>query len=105
MRAAIGILSLTAALAEFGQTQTATIAGAITNSEDGGNIAGATIEVKNIETGLVYQSASTNQGTFEIGGLPPAIYQVTISAPRFRRDVHSHIELAASQVFHQDVRL
>ena len=41
MRASTGILFLTAALAGFGQTQTATIAGAITNSEDGGNIAGA----------------------------------------------------------------
>jgi hypothetical protein len=105
MRASTGILFLTAALAGFGQTQTATIAGAITNSEDGGSVVGAAIEVKNSDTGVVYQSVSTNKGSYEIAGLPPATYQMTITAPRFKGYVHLHIELAASQVFHEDVKL
>ena len=54
MRASMGILFLTAALAGFGQTQTATITVKVTNSEDGGNIGGAAIEVKNSDTGVVY---------------------------------------------------
>ena len=105
MRATLGILFLTAALTAFGQTQTATIAGTITNAQGGGNLAGAAIEVKNIETGVAYQSASTNKGSYEIGGLPPATYQMTITAPRFKRYVRLHIGLAASQVFREEVEL
>jgi carboxypeptidase family protein len=105
MRAAIGILFLTAALAGFGQTQTATITVTITNSEDGGNVAGAAIEVKNSDTGIVYQSPSDKEGRYEIANLPPATYQMTITVLRFKRYVRLNIKLSASQVFHEDVKL
>jgi hypothetical protein len=93
------------AQAVLAQSQTATVRGTITTSEDGGPVAGALIEVRNSGNGDAYKATSSVSGSYEVAGLPPATYKILIRAPKLIPYSHVGVELSASQVLVEDAEL
>jgi len=53
----------------------------------GGSIAGATVSVKNEETGIEATTVTNSEGVFEVQALSPGAYSVNIEATGFKRSV------------------
>jgi hypothetical protein len=59
----------------------------------GASVPEAQVEVKKLETGVVYPGKTNSAGFYAIPGLPPGIYRVTIEKVGFKTDVKSGIVL------------
>jgi hypothetical protein len=82
------VLSL--AVAAQAQTFRGTILGTVTDSS-GLAVAGTTVTVKNIETGLVRTSQTSADGSYTVTELPIGTYTVTISQSGFQTSVTSDV--------------
>jgi hypothetical protein len=54
-------------------------------------VAGASVEARNVNTGLVVTAKTQNDGSYNIVDLPIGTYEVTITKEGFKKDVHSQI--------------
>jgi hypothetical protein len=54
-------------------------------------VVGASIEARNVNTGLVVTAKTQKDGSFNIVDLPIGTYEVTITKEGFKKDVHSQI--------------
>ncbi len=88
----------------FGQAGTGTITGTITDPA-GAVVAGATVEVKNTETGTTVQTVSTNTGAYTVLNLQPGPYSVTVTVAGFKKYTRTGLSLAAAQVLGIDAAL
>jgi len=95
---------LLAVPAAFGQAGTGTITGTVIDPA-GAVIAGATIEVKNSQTGVVYPGVSTNTGNFTLTQLPPGTYELDVTVAGFKKYVHTNLTVAAAEILRQDAAL
>lgn len=89
-------------LSAFAQVDysTATLKGTVMDP-NGAVIAGATVTATNPTSGITRTTKSGGDGSYRIAALPPGIYQVTIEAPGFAKEVAKGIELTVglSQVY------
>src|SRR6516164_8450246 len=105
MRTLIGVsFSLYFALAAFGQAGNGTITGTVSDPA-GAVVANAAVEIKNVETGLVYSAVTTNTGNYTVAQLPPGVYELTIRVAGFKTYVHSKLEVLAAQILREDPQL
>ena len=79
--AVLVLLSLTPVMAQVG-TQ-GSILGAVTDASNAA-LPGATISVRNLDTGLEQTAVTDEAGNFEILALPIGPYEVTVSMPGFK---------------------
>jgi outer membrane receptor protein involved in Fe transport len=88
----IGILVVLAivvglsAIASFGQAITGVIVGTVVDPS-GGVIAGATIAVKNLQTGVAYGTTTGSEGFYTVPNLPPGEYSVIAQYKGFKTGV------------------
>ena len=89
---------LFAAVAQFSQAQsiTATIRGSATDSS-GAVLPGATITVKQVETGFVRTVKTSNTGSYEVSNLPPGSYEIAAELAGFKQFVRKGITLSTGQ--------
>ena len=73
----VGTSSLAAA-----QGTTASISGII--SDDHGALPGATIVAKDTQSGFTYEAVSDAQGAFNLSGLRPGTYEITVSMVQYK---------------------
>src|ERR1700761_1726744 len=66
------------------------ITGAVTDTS-GAAVAGASIQVKNVDTNLEIKSAASDKGEYEILNLPVGNYSVTFSKEGFKTEAHTAI--------------
>ncbi len=99
--AAVLVLS---ASASFGQTALASITGTITDPT-GAAIAGAPVEVHNLENGSVFRAASTETGNYTVAQLPVGEYDLTVSVAGFKKYAHTKFHLDAGQIMREDPAL
>jgi len=92
------------AMTAFGQAASGTITGTVTD-QTGATVAGASVEVKNTDTGSVYPTTSTSTGNFTVTQLPPGRYEVDVTFAGFKKYVHTNLELTAAQTLRQDASL
>jgi hypothetical protein len=64
------------------QGTTASITGII--ADDTGALPGATIVAKDTQSGFTYEAVSDAQGAFNLSGLRPATYEITVSMPQYK---------------------
>src|SRR5581483_45593 len=83
-------------VAAFAQSDRGTVTGTVTDPA-GAVIAGANIEAKNIETGVLFQVASTDTGNFTIPQLPAGVYEVSVSVPGFKKYVRTGLTVEVTQ--------
>jgi len=82
--ALLGLLAVLVSVPAFAQgTSTSSLAGVVVDSS-GGALPGATIEVKNTNTGATFTTVSSGTGDFNIPAMPIGTYTVTISLPSFK---------------------
>ncbi|HEV3330450.1 MAG TPA: TonB-dependent receptor [Bryobacteraceae bacterium] len=88
----------------FAQGDRANLTGTVSDPA-GAVIANADIEVKNSDTGIAYQTATTATGNYTLAQLPAGSYEMTVSAPGFKKYIRPNIALEVAQVVRVDVGL
>jgi uncharacterized surface anchored protein len=102
----VTLASVLFAASLFGQssTGTATMIGAVTDTT-GSVVPGAKVTVTNKDTGFVFTSVSTSEGTWYIPNLNPGNYQLKIEAQGFKTYIQDGISLRTAEEPRLDVRL
>src|SRR6516225_5530415 len=81
-----------------------TITGTIADPA-GAVVAGAPVEARHIETGAVYQAASTSTGNYTLSQLPAGSYEVSVAEPGFKKYVRQGLTVEVAQTLRIDVTL
>src|SRR5215831_19078313 len=68
----------------WAQTETGQITGVVADPQ-GGTVAGAKIQVKNLATGASRDAESDEHGSYTVPNLLPAVYEVTVEATGFSK--------------------
>src|ERR1051326_8463253 len=92
------------ALAAFAQSDRGTITGTIADPA-GAVVAGAPIEMRNVETGVVNRAASSATGNFTLAQLPAGQYELSVTVPGFKKYVRQGITVDVAQTFRVDIIL
>jgi hypothetical protein len=100
----VALALLCSNLSVFAQQGTTEVRGVVTDSQ-GAVLPGATVEVKNQDTGM-YRSTVTNQdGTYFVSGIVPGRYQITASLEGFKTYSQRDISLSLGKTAAVDLRL
>lgn len=86
------------------QTPNATLVGRVTDAT-GARIVGATVQIRNVQTGEVRTVQTLETGEYTASSLRPGIYEVTIEAAGFRPLRQSGLTLALDQTARLDATL
>ena len=63
----------------------------------GAVVPGATVTIKNEETGVAQTSQTTHSGSFRFTELPSATFTISASAPGFKTTVQDHVHLEVAE--------
>src|SRR3984885_15524918 len=88
----------------WGQTFRGTILGTVTDSS-GAAVTGATVTIKNVDTGLIRTTVSTSDGTYSVPELPIGTYSVTIDKSGFQTAVTTGVTVDVSSERRVDAAL
>jgi hypothetical protein len=89
------LFSFSAALGQA-QSSTADLIGTVTDP-NGAVVAGATVTVRGLATGLTRNVTAGDSGEYQLLALPPGDYEVTVEAPTFKKTVISPVRLTVGQ--------
>ena len=92
------------ALSAFAQGDRGTITGTIVDPQ-GGVIAAASVEARNMETGTPYRSTSTSTGSYTFAELPFGQYEVSVFVPGFKKYVRQNLTVQVAQTLRVDIAL
>jgi hypothetical protein len=98
------MLSVLIPVAAFSQAGNGTITGTVTDPT-GASIAGASVEVKNTETGVATPTVTTGTGAYTAPSLSPGEYTVTVTAAGFKKFTRTGLTLAVEQTLGIDIPL
>jgi Carboxypeptidase regulatory-like domain len=98
---AVGIVLGMVALA---QTDRGTLTGVITDPA-GAVVANAAIELRGVETGMVYPAVTSATGNYTFSQLPVGTYELTVAIPGFKKLTRGNIRVQSSQVIPLDLQL
>src|SRR5215469_215636 len=84
------VLSITQAT--LGQVSTGTIAGTVIDI-NGGFTAGANVQVRNVDTGIIAEVTTSSSGFYSAPNLQPGTYSITVSAPGFSEQIINDVVL------------
>ena len=101
MRGLCLLLGITAA---FGQSDRGTITGTVSDPA-GAIVATAAIQVRNLETGAIYQAASSATGNYTLSQLPVGRYEMTVNVPGFKTFRRPGLMVDVAQTYRVDVVL
>jgi hypothetical protein len=88
----------------FGQGGNGTITGTVTDPT-GLSVAGANVQARNTETGVVYSGASTGAGNYTVPNLPVGTYELSVTVSGFKTYTHTNLTIAAAQTLKEDIPL
>src|ERR1051326_2030835 len=90
------------AVAAQAQGDRGTITGTVSDPA-GAVVASAAIEVRNAETGVVYQTTTTSTGNYTVAQIPAGTYELTVTLPGFKRYVRQNLLVETEQTIRIDV--
>src|SRR5215471_18550819 len=99
--AACGLVLASAILA---QSDRGTITGTVADPA-GAVVAAAPIEIKNSETGAVYQAGTSATGNYTLAQLPAGQYELSVTVPGFKKFVRKNIQVNVAETYRVDVVL
>ncbi len=102
--AVLALCLLFTALLAFGQVGNGTITGTVTD-QAGAVVPGATVEAKNVDTGVVFSGASSNAGNYTITDLPVGNYTLTVGVKGFKTYTHTNLAVGGAATIREDVPL
>jgi hypothetical protein len=80
----------------FAQSTAATISGTVLD-EQKSVLPGATVTLRNLETGQIRAATSDATGNYKIVGLPPGRYELVVELTGFTRSTQSEVILRVAQ--------
>ena len=80
----LAVLLAVSSLTAFAQADRGTITGTIVDPA-GAVVANATIQIRNLDTGSLYPSASSETGNFTVAQLPPGPYELQVTTAGFKQ--------------------
>ena len=80
------------------------IRGTVTDAA-GGTVPKATVEVTDPEKGISRNVVTESDGLYEVAGLPPSVYTVTLQAAGFQTETHKNVVLNVGQTLVLDFHL
>ena len=92
------------AAAAFGQSDRGVITGTVSDPA-GAVVANAAVEARQIETGAVYQAASSSTGNYTLSQLPTGTYDLTVTVAGFKKFVRQNLVLPVAQTLRIDAVL
>jgi hypothetical protein len=95
---------LFAGLLAFGQVGNGTLTGLVTDPA-GAVVAGAPVQVKNTDTGVLYTAASSSAGLYTVSDLPVGNYSVTVTVSGFKTYTHTNLAVGAATTLQENVPL
>jgi hypothetical protein len=98
------LLAFLASVPAVAQFNAGTILGTVTD-ESQGAVAGASVTVRNVDTGVSRTLTSDDAGRFRVPNLPPGNYAITVDLTGFASYVRSGVTLAVNQDAVVDVLL
>jgi outer membrane receptor protein involved in Fe transport len=101
--AVIALLLAVPAMVEA-QVTTATIVGNVTDS-GGANVTGAQVTARNVETGLIRNTLSGDEGAYRLEFLPVGKYSIEVSYTGFKKALLNDIVLQVNDTARVDVAL
>src|SRR5262252_3506152 len=104
-RLVVGIcVFLMAVSLSYGQSDRGTITGTISDPTNA-VLPGATVVATNAETGVKYETITTETGNYTLGQLPVGVYQLSAELPGFKKYVRQGINVLVAQTLRIDVAL
>src|SRR5215472_10038812 len=88
----------------FAQSDRGTVTGTVTDPA-GAVIASASIVARNIETGVVYQAATSGTGNYTIAALPVGTYEVSVTVSGFKKYTRAGLQVGVAQTLRADIAL
>jgi len=92
------------AFSTFAQNDRGTVTGTVADPA-GAVVANAMIQMKHVQTGAVYEAASTNTGNYTIAQLPVGTYEMSVTVPGFKKYVRQNIGIEVAQTLRLDVTM
>jgi Carboxypeptidase regulatory-like domain len=90
------VFILLCASVSFGQANTGTIVGTVTDAS-GATVPSAKVSAKNLNTGVTKDTVTDSSGDYRISYLLPGVYEVAAEAPSFKRAVQTQLTLDVDQ--------
>ena len=104
MRSLGAVVCLLLVSAAFAQSDRSTITGTISDPA-GAVVANASIQARNLDTGGLYEAASTVTGNYTLSELPVGVYEVSVAVPGFKRYARQGITVQVAQTYRIDISL
>src|ERR1700680_4081528 len=98
---AVGLFVL--ALVAFAQSDRGTITGTVADPA-GAVVANAAVEVRNVQTGAVYQVATSATGNYVVQ-VPTGAYEISVTVMGFKKYVRQSVEVPVEQTLRIDAIL
>jgi hypothetical protein len=92
------------ALVALPQSDRGTITGTVSDPA-GAVVANAGVEIRNVETGAVYQAGASATGNYTLTQLPAGEYELSVNVPGFKKYVRRNITVEVAQTYRVDVAL
>jgi len=92
------------ALSTFAQSDRGTITGTVADAS-GAMIPSAPVEIRNVETGAIYQAGTSGTGNYTLTQLPAGKYELTVTVPGFKKFVRTNIQVNVAETYRVDVGL
>ena len=99
-----GCLLILSATSIYAQSDRGTITGTITDPS-AAVLPGVSVVATNTQTGLKYETISTETGNYSIVQLPAGVYELAVELPGFKKYVQQGITVQVSQTLRIDVTL
>ncbi len=97
------LLVLSAGVCAYAQSNQGTITGTITDPA-GGVVAGAQVEARNADTGVLFQGGSSGTGNYVLR-VPAGTYQVTVAVAGFKTFVEQNVQVIVATDTRKDIEL
>src|SRR5215470_2145385 len=100
----IAVCSLALALPALAQSDRGTITGTVSDPA-GALVPSAAVEIRNVETGAVYQAGTSATGNYTLAQLPAGQYELTVAVPGFKKFVRKSVTVNVAETYRVDVVL
>ena len=87
---------LIAAVPVLAQSTSATVSGSVVDEQKAA-LPGATVTLRNVESGQSRSTATNERGAFQVAGLPPGHYELSAELSGFARYMRSDVTLTVAQ--------
>lgn len=98
------VVSLAFATIALSQSDRGTITGTVADPA-GALVPNAAIEIRNVQTGAVYQAGASATGNYTLAQLPAGEYELSAQAQGFKKYVRKNIIVEVAQTYRVDVAL